>query len=504
MKQPNEGQGRLPALAPTAIVDIGSNSVRLVAFEGLTRAPNPIFNDKLLAGIGKGVATSGKLNEDGVLRALKALERFRVLCRNMKVRDIHVLATAAARDASNGPEFLRAASHAIGAKIELLSGERESRLSALGIVSGFYKPDGVVGDLGGGSLEFADVHGDRLGKGVSLPLGGLALMDVSRNSPKKAQKIVRETLANVKLLRKLQGRTFYAVGGTWRALARLHMSQRSYPLNVMHGYVIPSRDASDFASLVERVSAEALVSIETIATGRRPLLAYGAVVLEEIIRIAKPKEIVVSALGLREGLLYERLSIADRKKDPLIEAARDLNILRSRSPRHGEELFVWTDRFIKASGLVETEGERRLRHAACLLSDIGWRAHPDYRGEQALNIIANAAFVAIDHPGRAFIALAASYRHMSPDHNVAPHLRTVATARLLDRARLLGAATRVAYAISAAMPDVLPRTKLTCTRAKLTLHMPSDLAPLANDRLANRLKTLAKIIGRESEIKIGG
>ncbi|MDP2355842.1 MAG: exopolyphosphatase [Beijerinckiaceae bacterium] len=503
MKQTNEAQGRLPSLDPIAIVDIGSNSVRLVAYEGLTRAPNPIFNDKLLAGLGKGVATTGKLNEEGVVRALKALERFRVLCRNMKVSEIHVLATAAARDAINGPEFLKAASRAIGAKIELLSGERESQLAAMGVVSGFFKPDGVVGDLGGGSLELADVSGDKLGRGVSLPLGGLALMDISKNSPKKAQKIVREALSNVKLLRKLEGRTFYAVGGTWRALARLHMSQRNYPLNVMHGYVIPPRDASDFASLVERVNAEALVAIESVAAGRRPLLAYGAVVLEEIIRIAKPKEIVVSALGLREGLLYERLSKADRKKDPLIEAARDLNILRSRSPRHGEELRAWTDCFFEASQLVETAEEKRLRHAACLLSDIGWRAHPDYRGEQALNIIANAAFVAIDHSGRAFLALAASYRHIS-DHNVAPQLRTLTTARLLDRARLLGAATRVGYAISAAMPDVLPRTKLTCTRAKLTLHMPSDLAPLANDRLASRLKALAKIIGRESEIKIGG
>ena len=188
MKQANEAQGRLPSLDPIAIVDIGSNSVRLVAYEGLTRAPNPIFNDKLLAGLGKGVATTGKLNEEGVVRALKALERFRVLCRNLKVSDIHVLATAAARDATNGPEFLKAASRAIGVKIELLSGERESQLAAMGVVSGFFKPDGVVGDLGGGSLELADVVGDKLGRGVSLPLGGLALMDISKNSPKKAQR----------------------------------------------------------------------------------------------------------------------------------------------------------------------------------------------------------------------------------------------------------------------------------------------------------------------------
>jgi len=503
MKKPNLAPGRLPQLEPIAIVDVGSNSVRLVAYEGLTRAPNPIFNDKVLCGLGRGVATTGRLNEEGVERAIKALQRFRVLCANMRVREIRVVATAAAREAANGPDFLRAAERAIGAKVELLSGARESQLAALGVVSGFHKPDGMVGDLGGGSLELADVKGSRIGKRASLPLGGLALMDMSDRSPKKAQKIVRAALRQVDGLEKLKGRTFYAVGGTWRSLAKLHMVQRNYPLNVMHGYVIPARDAADFAHLVERVNADALVAIETVSTGRRPLLAYGAVVLEEIIRIAQPKEIVVSALGLREGLLFDRLSAADRARDPLLEAARDLNVLRSRAPRHGEDLCAWTDVFMRSTQIEETEEERRLRHAACLLSDIGWRAHPDYRGEQALNIIANAAFVSIDHPGRAFLALSASYRHMSADHNVAPQLRTLASARLLDRAHILGAATRVAYAITAAMPDVLPRAPLRCKKNKLVLSMPPAFAPLANERLASRLKALARLIGRKAEIRIG-
>ena len=307
----------------------------------------------------------------------------------------------------------------------------------------------------------------------------------------------------MKGLDKLKGRTFYAVGGTWRSLAKLHMVQRNYPLNVMHGYVIPARDAADFAHLVERVNVDALVAIESVSSGRRPLLAYGAAVLEEIIRIAQPKEIVVSALGLREGLLFDRLSAADRARDPLLEAARDLNVLRSRAPRHGEDLCAWTDAFMRSTHIEETNEERRLRHAACLLSDIGWRAHPDYRGEQALNIIANAAFVSIDHSGRAFLALAATYRHMSADHNVAPHLRTLASARLLDRAHILGAATRVAYAITAAMPDVLPRAPLLCRKNKLIFSMPTAFAPLANERLSGRLNALARLIGREPEIRIG-
>ena len=287
------------------------------------------------------------------------------------------------RDAANGWQFLDRAERAIGCKIELLSGQQEARLSALGVVSSIYNADGVAGDLGGGSLELTDVKDGRCAPGITLPLGGLSLMDLSERSPKKAAKIVRETLATVKVLQGLAGRTFYAVGGTWRALARLHMRQRQYPMNVMHNYVIPSRDALEFARLVERIEVDALLSIEAVSSARRPLLAYGAAVLEEIIRQANPKEIVVSALGVREGLLYSRLSAEEQAEDPLIASAREFNELRARAPEHGEELFAWTGRLIDSTHLEEDDQDRRLRHAACLLSDISWRAHPDYRGAQA-------------------------------------------------------------------------------------------------------------------------
>jgi exopolyphosphatase/guanosine-5'-triphosphate,3'-diphosphate pyrophosphatase len=497
-----DAPGRLAIGRPVAIVDIGSNSVRLVAYEGLARAPTPIFNDKMLCGLGRGVATTGRLPQDGIDKALAALRRFRVLCNIMEIGDVHVLATAAARDALNGKQFLDAARDAIGAPIELLSGRREAELSALGVISGFHRPDGVMGDLGGGSLELNDVKITRLGRGETLPLGGLSLMDMSGKSPKKAVKIVREALEECEVLSRLKDRSFYAIGGTWRALARLHMRQRNYPLNVMHGYSIPARDAADFAALVERVNADALIAIESVASARRPLLAYGAIVLEQIIRIAKPREVVISAHGVREGLLFERLDDEHRKVDPLIAAARDLNVLRSRAPQHGEELCTWTDKILATSHLDETAEEKRLRHAACLLADIGWRAHPDYRGEQSLNIIANAAFVSIDHPGRAYLALAASYRHMGPDADVSPHIRTLASARMLDRAHILGAAMRVAYVLSAAMPGVLMRCPMRCTKGKLELCLPPDIAPLANERLNGRLRQMARLIGREPVIKI--
>jgi exopolyphosphatase / guanosine-5'-triphosphate,3'-diphosphate pyrophosphatase len=497
-----DAPGRIEYGRPTAIVDIGSNSVRLVAYEGEGRAPNHIFNEKVLCGLGKGVVTTGRLNDDAISKALTALRRFRLLCESMNVGEIHVLATAAARDARNGAEFLAAAEAAIGTPIELLSGAREAELSALGVVSSFFQPQGVVGDLGGGSLELIEVNGDSIGAGISLGLGGLALMDRSNKSIKTAAKIVRESLRKVPQLKALRGKNFYAVGGTWRALARLHMTQRNYPLNVMHNYVIPANEAVDFASLVERVETDALVSIDSVSSQRRPLLAYGAVVLDEIIRIAKPKQIVISAMGVREGLLYERLTDELRALDPLLCSARDLNLLRSRSPEHGEDLCRWTDGFFASAPMDEKPEEVRLRHAACLLADIGWRAHPDYRGELSLNTIAHAAFMGIDHPSRAFLALTSVYRHLGVQENVSVQLRSLVSTRMLDHARVLGAVMRVAYILSAAMPKVLPKTEILCIKDNLLLVLPPELADLASDRLHNRLRQLARLIGRNAMITI--
>jgi exopolyphosphatase/guanosine-5'-triphosphate,3'-diphosphate pyrophosphatase len=496
-----EARTRIENGPPVAVVDIGSNSVRLVIYDGLTRSPAPIFNEKTLCGLGREVQSTGLLARDAVVKALGALRRFRALCDVVKVPRVHVLATAACREATNGPAFIAEAERICGTAVDVLSGKREAELSALGVISGFYRPDGLVGDLGGGSLELVDVRGNKLRRGTTLPLGGLALQDASARSLKKAEKIVRNGLAQVPVLQAGSGRTFYAIGGTWRALARLHMWQKGYPLHVTHGYAIPAKEISEFSRLVHRANTEMLSRIEVVSDARRPLLSYGALVLEEVVRIAKPKEIVFSALGVREGLLYALLDPEEQKVDPLIAAARDLNLLRSRSPEHGDELIAWTDRLMKTSGLDETAEERRLRHAACLLADIGWRVHPDYRGEQSLNIIAHASFVGIDHPGRAYLALAVFFRHAGlVDDELSPRLRELASARVLDRARVLGAAMRVAYLLSAAMPGVLPHTPLQVERGRLVQHLPGAYAALVGERVFNRVRQLARLIGREPEM----
>jgi exopolyphosphatase/guanosine-5'-triphosphate,3'-diphosphate pyrophosphatase len=497
------GQGRLPGVKPVAIVDIGSNSVRLVAYEGLMRSPAPIFNEKAMCALGKGVGATGEMAQDSMEKALAALRRFKKLCEIMQIEDVRPIATAAARDAANGPQFLAAAGEAIGRPIELISGTREAELSALGVISTIHDADGVVGDLGGGSLELVDVKDGGASAGVSLKIGALALMDASGNSPKAAVKIARDALAEAGPLEFLRGRTFYAVGGTWRALAKLHMRQRNYPLGVMHGYVIPARDALDFAALVERVDSAALVSVGAVSQQRRPALAYGAVTLEEIIRRGKPSRVVVSIGGVREGLLYDRLDTETRALDPLLEAARAYNLLRSRSPRHGEDMIAWTDAFFAASHLNETAEEKRLRHAACLFGDIGWRTSPDHRASLAMDLLANTPTMGVDHVGRAYLGMAVAYRHIGMDEDVNPLIRGLASPRLLDRARILGALQRVAYIITASSPGVLPKVKLTCPKGELRLTLPPDMADLGGERLNARLKQLARLLGRTPALAIG-
>lgn len=491
---------RLRAGAPIAIIDIGSNSVRLVAYADDGRVPTSLYNEKLLCGLGRGVATTGRLPKDAVERALLALARFRVLCRTMGVGEIKVLATAAARDAANGPAFLAAAAAACGQPIELLTGEREAALSAEGVISGFHHPDGVVGDLGGGSLELVDVGDGAVGTGITLPLGGLALQDLAENAPKKALKIAREKLERARFLSSLADRTFYAVGGTWRALARLQMLERAYPLNVMHGYQLALEEGG-FLRMVERVASSSPKLLGAVSEARRPLLVYGAIVLDEIVRLGRPSGITVSALGVREGMLYEALDPAARRLDPLIEATADLNELRARDPRHGQELRRWTDAFMGSSGFHESEDERRYRHAACLLSDTGWRAHPDYRGDQSIALITHASFLAIDHPGRAYLALAISFRYNGLSLDKAdPTLADLAPPALLTKARLLGALMQIAFPITAAMGGVLPRTPLLIVDGQLRLTLPPDFASLANERLMNRMRALSKLLGIEATI----
>ncbi len=497
----SEAQGRLPGIVPVSVIDIGSNSVRVVIYEGLSRSPTILFNEKVLCGLGKGLGSNGRMDDEGVERALAALRRFKALSNQARATEVYVLATAAAREASNGPEFIRQAEEILEQEIQVLSGEEEARYSALGVISGFHEVDGIAGDLGGGSLELIDIKGQDFGRGVTLPLGGLRLSESSGQSLSKARNFARKQVKKAHFLEQGNGRTFYAVGGTWRNIAKLHMEMIQYPLHMMQGYELSLEEMQNLLEQVIAAKDSKEGPWQVVSKSRRALLPFGAIAMQEVLSVMKPSKISFSAQGVREGYLYSLLSEEEQQSDPLLVAADQLAILRARSPEHARELADWTGRMVEAFGVDETEEEGRYRRAACLLADISWRAHPDYRGLQALNIIANSSFVGITHAGRAYLALANYYRFdgLHDDGATGP-LAAIATPRLLDLAKLLGGLLRVVYLFSASMPGIVHHLKFAPASSPdldLEFVVPHEYHDFAGERLNGRLQQLAKLTGKK-------
>ncbi len=490
-----------PTYRPVAVVDIGSNSVRLVVYDGLRRSPAPIFNEKILCGLGKGVAITGNLNEAAIARALLALRRFKTLAKQIGVKIIYAVATAAAREAQNGQQFIDKAENALGAGIQVLTGKEEARFAALGVMAGTPEADGIAGDLGGGSLELIDLKDGKLHDGITLPIGPLRLMDMSGGSIQRAREIVDEYLQKATILEQLEGRTFYAVGGTWRNLARIHMAQSNYPLHVLHHYMMTRQQAESISELVAGLTASSLKDVKDMSKSRADTMPFGAMVLDRLLVHGKAKDVICSVYGVREGLLYSKLPRRKMQSDALLSSCWDFARRYARSPAHELELCDWTDQIFEKSGLPENEEERRLRYAACLLADIGWRAHPDYRADRSLGMISQAAFVGIDHPGRVFLALTVFYRYEGEE--MKDDLTRLLDETHIARAHLLSSIFRLAYILSAAMPGMLPKIKLKLDGPKnLTLTLPTKLKDLIGERVEKRLASLAVELGRTPKIEI--
>ena len=511
MSRDNGESRRNGELEPMGVVDIGSNSVRLVVYEGAVRSPTPIFNEKVLCGLGRHVGSTGRLGDDSVKLALEALSRFKAIARILEVKNVWAIATAACRDASDGPDFIARGEKALGTRIQILSGQREAELAANGIMMGFRSPDGVAGDLGGGSLELIEVEGETLRQSVTLPLGGLRLLDASDGGIEEAIDIADEQIAQVPWIDDGRNRVFYAVGGTWRAIARLHMERSGYPLRVMHGYTMPTKEAIEFCEEIRKAKKlSAIPGVDELSKQRREVLPYGALVLERLLKRLGPSAVDFSVFGIREGLVYSLLSEAERRKDPLLSFCAEYARQRSRSAEHAVELCSWTDALFEPPGPKETEDERRLRHAACLLSDISWRAHPDYRGEQSLILITHAALGGIDHPGRVFLALASYFRHVGTGgeaegddgETLSERLMAIASKKLHKRARIVGAAIRAAHMLSIGRPGIIDETPLSYERNKLVLTIPKAYAALDGERLRRRFSALAGLLEREPEIRV--
>jgi exopolyphosphatase / guanosine-5'-triphosphate,3'-diphosphate pyrophosphatase len=487
------------AAARIGVIDVGSNSIRLVVFAGSGRAPMTLFNEKVLCGLGRGLDASGRLNEGGVKLALENLARFVWLARAMDVNRLDLLATAAVRDAENGPAFVGEVERRCGVKVRIITGTEEARLSASGVLSGIPGADGIMGDLGGGSLELVVLNKGRIGSHTTLPLGPIRLMENVLNDIDAARDVVDKHLDRVDWLNQAKGRDFHPVGGAWRNLARMHMEQVGHPLHVIHEYAIERREAEELARLVSRLSKRTLVSIPGMSKRRAETLPFAALVLERILRIARPARILFSAHGLREGHLYDVLPAEEKARDPLLAACQELARHDSRFGDTGELLDDWIAPLFKGDDAKRV----RLRRAACTLSDIGWREHPDYRATQVFQRIVHLPVGGIDHAGRVSVAYTIFVRYGSDEPTAdMSELLTLVGDDDREYWRRVGLALRLAFSVSAATPAVLKETAVRMGDSKIRLLLPKGQEALFGESVERRFNALGKAFDRAVEVSI--
>jgi len=483
---------------PYAIVDIGSNSIRLLVYDQLGRAPMPRFNEKSLARLAEGLPETGAIAPDPFQRAVEALRRFRAIADAMGVSRIDALATEAIRRASNGPKLAAAIEAESGLKVRILSGAEEARFATLGVISGFFRPVGSVGDMGGGSLEVAEAIDDHVGdRWASLPLGALPVEAMLSGGVSAAKRQIDEILRR-SLPRTLARPAFYAVGGGWRALAKAHMEAVGAPVKVVHGYTLTAAEAREFARAVARLTPAKLAATPGVTERRARTLPAAALALDRVLKHLEPDRVVFSALGLREGFLYSQLSREEQYLDPLIEGAQLIGLPLARVPEFAPELVSWTQHL--ASG--ETAAEQRLRVAVCALSDIAWRDAPDLRAEESFRRLLEFPFIGVTHPERAFIAAAIHARYVgradAPWLSPAIKLLTQAERR---RAQILGRAILLAYRFSGGVPAVLESARLRIDPDRVRLEVAAAARAPDSEVVIDRLKLLASAIGvKRSEV----
>lgn len=487
------------ALQRVGVIDVGSNSVRLVVFDGAARSPAYFFNEKILCGLGAGLSESGQLNPGGRVRALAALKRFAILARGMAVNSLTAVATAAVREAEDGPAFEAEVRAETGLRLWVIDGTEEARLSGQGVLLGWPEANGLMCDIGGSSMELAELSGGAVGSTVSGKLGPLKLQDIKGKGARRAE-IDAGIAEMVKALGRDRYDRIYLVGGSWRAIARVDMERRGYPLHVLHEYMMTPRDlratlefiaASDHVDLGKRTGT---------SQARMSLVPIAAEVLARVIRTFHPKEIAISSYGIREGLLYEQMPDVLRARDPLIESCRASEAAYARLPGFGRSLY----KFILPLFSREKDRRCRLIRACCLLHDVSWRAHPDYRAEICFDNATRANLGGLTHSERVYLGLALLHRYRNkregtPFVSLAPLLGEADTAQ----AEVVGKAMRFGAMFSAQDPGLMGELKLYPKRGELELVLPKgDGEALWGEVAEARFKSLANSLGAVPKLKV--
>lgn len=480
-------RGDTPHDGRIGVIDIGSNSIRLVVYDALKRSPLPLFNEKAFCGLGKNLASTGRLNPEGIKLAEACIRRFLALVRIMDVVELQILATAAVRDAEDGAAFVEMLERRHRVSITVISGKKEARLAASGVFSSIYKPQGLAGDMGGGSIELIGVDNGFTQDQTTLPIGPLRILDITRGDKDRMRKLISEGFASERWLETLHPSHFYAIGGSFRALAHIHLETEHYPLDIIHHYAIKTNSMRKLLKEIVSSSPQDISKMPGAPAKRVEALIPAALVMEHILDITDPIDVIFSASGIREGYLYEKLSPTLAAEDPLIASSSDLASQNGRAPGFARELFQWMSPLFGQ----EDEHGKRLRYAACILSEIAWRIHPDARAEWAFFRIIQSTLTGLAHAERVTLALALYHRYR---FKLKDTWEVLALIKERDRAwaRVVGTASNLAFQLSGGHAGNLGGVTLSLSKHELAIAFSEEAQDLMSDSVRKRVEGLGE------------
>ena len=486
------------ALDRVGVIDVGSNSVRMVVFDGAARSPAYFFNEKVLCGLGRDLAQTNRLHPEGRARALSAIKRFALLAADMKLTSLTMVATAAVREAEDGEDFKAEVEGATGLEMLIIPGSEEARLSAQGVLLGWPGARGLVCDIGGSSMELAEIGDATVGRRVSSTLGPFRLQQV-KGGKKGLKAHIAKTLKQLREEVGADHKALYLVGGSWRALARLDMERQGYPLTVLHEYEMTPKSIRKTIDWLESQDLKKLRDKTGISPERITLVPLATVVLRQMLTVFRPRQIYISSYGIREGILFEQMPEELRARDPLIEACRHLENSSARIPGFGRRLFEFLN------PLFRNVSDERLRliKAACLLHDVNWRAHPDYRSESCFDTATRANLGGLDHTGRVYLGLALMNRYKSPgaDSRLTPLLKLL-NEEEIRHAIMIGRAMRFGAMFSLAGPEMAGELRFFPKKKVLELILQPERKDLFGEVAASRFAALAKTLGVASTLRV--
>lgn len=480
------------------VVDIGSNSVRMVVFDGAARSPAYFFNEKIMCGLGKGLAVTGRLNPEGRARALAAMRRFHLLAEGIGTGPLTAVATAAVREAEDGQDFCDEVRRETGIRIWTIDGEEEARLSAQGVLLGWPGSYGLVCDIGGASMELAEIDAGTVGRRVTTPLGPLKLCDLKGG--RKARRIlIRDRLAAIRDQLGEQRNRLFLVGGSWRAIAKIDMARRDYPLHVLHEYRMSPKSVRETVKFIENNDLDTLRARAGVSSNRIALVPYAAEVLREVVKTIKPRDIAISSYGIREGLLYGQMPQRLRDRDPLIEACAFAESRDARVPGFGKVVYEFISPLFRNVG----PERRRIIKAACLLHDVSWRAHPDYRAEDCFDNATRANLGGLKHSERVFLGLALLHRYSNSREGTRfADLNSLVTPTDEWQAEVLGKAMRFAAMLLPMRDASLGELRWFPKKKMLELRLSAEAGPLFGEVAEARFRSLCTTLQAEPVVKL--